>query len=342
MVSSEPRSIVGDVASSMSSFRECVLLGDIGATNARFALATESALGPVTTFEVNRFARFTDVVNVFLRAHRDRRRLSHALFAIAAPIDGRRCVPTNSPWVIEAAELQASFGFQSELLNDFAAVANSLPLLGPADLAKLGGGAGDKTAPMAVLGPGSGLGVACLIRRADKPVVIAGEGGHATLAPTCDRADRIMRRLRQRFGHVSAERALSGPGLENLYRAIGAIDKVATPLQNATQITKSALRGECNIAVEALNIFCAFLGSFAGNVALTFDARGGVYIAGGISPRIGDFMRRSQFRVRTVPAIHIRTCGHASRGSFNRPKILARRPFITKVNNEVLEPFSRV
>ena len=195
---------------------------------------------------------------------------------------------------------------------------------------------------MAVLGPGSGLGVACLIRRADKPVVIAGEGGHATLAPTCDREDRIMRRLRQRFGHVSAERALSGPGLENLYRAIGAIDKVATPLQNATQITKSALRGECNIAVEALNIFCAFLGSFAGNVALTFDARGGVYIADGISPRIVDFMRRSQFRVRTVPAIHIRTCGHASRGSFNRPKILARRPFITKVNNEVLEPFSRV
>jgi len=193
MVSSEPRSIVGDAASSMSTFRECVLLGDIGATNARFALATESALGPVTTFEVNRFARFTDVVNVFLRAHRDRRRLSHALFAIAAPIDGRRCVPTNSPWVIEAAELQASFGFQSELLNDFAAVANSLPLLGPADLAKLGGGAGDKTAPMAVLGPGSGLGVACLIRRADKPVVIAGEGGHATLAPTCDREDRIMR-----------------------------------------------------------------------------------------------------------------------------------------------------
>ena len=116
----------------MSTFPERVLLGDIGATNARFALATESALGPVTTFEVNRFARFTDVVNVFLRAHRDRRRLSHALFAIAAPIDGRRCVPTNSPWVIEAAELQASFGFQSELLNDFAAVASfrcSAPLI---------------------------------------------------------------------------------------------------------------------------------------------------------------------------------------------------------------------
>jgi len=282
----------------MSTFPECVLLGDIGATNARFALATESVIGPVTTFEVNRFARFTDVVNLFLRDHSDRSRLRHALFAIAAPIDGERCVLTNSPWVIEAAELQAIFGLQAELLNDFAAVANSLPLLGPADLAKLGGGAGDKTSPMAVLGPGTGLGVACLIRRGDKRVVIASEGGHATLAATCDREERIIQDLRQRFGHASAERALSGPGLENIYRAIGAVDKVEIALQNATQITRSALRGECNIAVEALNVFCAFLGSFAGNVALTFDARGGVYIAGGISPRIVDFMRRSQFRVR--------------------------------------------
>jgi glucokinase len=280
----------------MSTFPECVLLGDIGATNARFALATES--GPVTTFEVNRFARFTDVVNLFLRDHSDRSRLRHALFAIAAPIDGERCVLTNSPWVIEAAELQAIFGLQVELLNDFAAVANSLPLLGPADLAKLGGVAGDKSSPIAVLGPGTGLGVACLIPRADKPVVIASEGGHATLAATCDREEWIIQHLRQRFGHVSAERALSGPGLENIYQAIGAVDKVETALQNATQITRSALRGGCNIAVEALNIFCAFLGSFAGNVALTFDARGGVYIAGGISPRIVDFMRRSQFRVR--------------------------------------------
>ena len=137
-----------------------------------------------------------------------------------------------------------------------------------------------------------------LIGRADKPVVITSEGGRATLAATCDREDRIIQHLRARFGHVSVERALSGPGLENIYRAIGAVDKVATALQNAAQITKSALRGECHVAVEALNVFCAFLGSFAGNVALTFDGRGGVYIAGGISPRIVDFMRRSQFRVR--------------------------------------------
>jgi glucokinase len=184
------------------------------------------------------------------------------------------------------------------LVNDFAAVAHSLPLLGPTDLANLGGSAADETTPMAVLGPATGLGVACLIGRPDKPVVIASEGGHATLAAACDREDQIIQHLRQRFGHASAERAISGPGLENIYLAIGALDKVETPLQNATQITRSALRGECRIAVEALNVFCAFLGSFAGNVALTFGARGGVYIAGGILPRILYFIRRSQFRDR--------------------------------------------
>jgi glucokinase len=282
----------------MSTFPECVLLGDIGGTNARLALATDSVLGPITSFEVSQFTRFTDVLDLFLREDRRRSRLRDALFSIAAPIHGERCTLTNSPWVIDAIELQAAFGLRSRLLNDFAAVAHSLPLLSPTDLSEVGGSAADKTSPMAVLGPGTGLGVACLIRRTDKPVVITSEGGHATLAATCDREDQIIQHLRQRFGHASAERAVSGPGLENIYLAIGALDKVETALQNATQITRSALSGECKIAVEALNVFCAFLGSFAGNIALTFDARGGVYIAGGISPRIVSFMRRSQFRTR--------------------------------------------
>jgi glucokinase len=282
----------------MSTFSERVLLGDIGGTNARLALATDSVLGPITSFEVSRFSRFTDVVDLFLREDRHRSGLRHALFSIAAPIHGERCVLTNSPWVIDVIELRTAFGVQSQLLNDFAAVAHSLPLLSPADLAKIGGGVADKTSPMAVLGPGTGLGVACLIRRTGKPVVIPSEGGHVTLAATCDREDQIIQYLRRRFGHASAERAVSGPGLENIYLAIGALDRVETALQNATQITRSALSGECRVAVEALNVFCAFLGSFAGNVALTFDARAGVYIAGGISPRIVNFMRQSQFRAR--------------------------------------------
>ena len=148
---------------------------------------------------------------------------------------------------------------------------------------------------MVVLGPGSGLGVACLV---DRSVVIASEGGHATLAPTGEQEDHIMAHLRKRFGHVSAERAISGSGLENVYQAIAALEGLEIPPRNAAEITKSAFSGECALARQSLYAFCAFLGSFAGNVALTFGARGGVYIAGGISPQILDFLIRSEFRKR--------------------------------------------
>jgi glucokinase len=151
---------------------------------------------------------------------------------------------------------------------------------------------------MAVLGPGSGLGVACLVPGGGKPVVLASEGGHATLASTCDREDKIIEQLRRRFGHVSAERVVSGDGLENIYQAIVALDGLTLEPRSAADITKRALSGDCQVAREALAIFCAFLGSFAGNVVLTFGARGGAYIAGGISPRILDFMVRSEFRNR--------------------------------------------
>jgi len=151
---------------------------------------------------------------------------------------------------------------------------------------------------MAVLGPGSGLGVACLIDHSERRVVIASEGGHATLAPICEQEDHIVAHLRKRFGHVSAERAISGSGLENIYQAIAALEGLEIPPRNAAEITKSAFSGECALARQSLYAFCAFLGSFAGNVALTFGARGGVYIAGGISPRILDFLIRSEFRKR--------------------------------------------
>jgi glucokinase len=124
---------------------------------------------------------------------------------------------------------------------------------------------------MAVLGPGSGLGVACRWE------------------------DEIIKHQRSRFGDMSAERAVSGDGLENIYQAIIALDGLGLAPRSAADITKCALAGDCPIAHEALATFCAFLGSFAGNVALTFGTRGGVYIAGGILPRIVDFLRRSEF-----------------------------------------------
>lgn len=278
---------------------EQTLLGDIGATNARFSLLTGGALGPIANFEVARYAQFPDVVTAFLDEHRGQMQVTRALFAVAGPVEGGRSRLTNCPWIIDGDELRDTFGLAKvRVVNDFAATAYSLPGLTAGDLYAIGGGASVPGAPMAVLGPGTGLGVACLVPGAKEPVVIAGEGGHATFAAASQHEDAVIDYLRRQFGHISAERVVSGAGLENLYRAIAALAQNEVPSREAAEITKIALDGSCRTAVAALDMFCAFLGSFSGNVALTFGARGGVYIAGGIAPRIVEFMDRSQFRRR--------------------------------------------
>jgi glucokinase len=273
-----------------------VLLGDIGATNARFALASKDVLGQVRTFEVAKYPQFEDALTLFL----DEVGLpvKDAAIAVAGPVVQRHAKLTNQAWTIDAGELKASFGLEARIINDFRAVALSLPLLKSGDLVAIGGGKVEEGMPKAVLGPGTGLGVACLANSSADPVVVTSEGGHATLAGTCDREDRIIQYLRDKFGHASAERAISGSGLENLYQAIAAIDGLTVGTQSAAEITNAALAGNCKIAHEALRTFCAFLGSFAGSLALTFGAKGGVYIAGGISPRILKFLRESEFRGR--------------------------------------------
>jgi glucokinase len=282
----------------MSSSVEHILLGDIGATNARFALLSNGNLNAISSFEVAKFSQFKDVLANFVTEHCHKMKIHQALLAIAGPVTGERVPLTNSSWVIDPHELQTDFGLQVRIMNDFEAVALSLPSLTSTDLAEIGGARPEAAAPMAVLGPGSGLGVACLVDRSERRVVISSEGGHATLAPICEQEDRIVAHLRERFGHVSAERVISGSGLENIYQAITALEGLKIRPQSATEITKNAISGECQVARRSLDAFCAFLGSFAGNVALTFGARGGVYIAGGISPRILDFLVRSDFRKR--------------------------------------------
>jgi glucokinase len=278
---------------------EQTLLGDIGATNARFSLLANDALGPVTEFEVARYARFPDVVAAFLNMHRDQVPVTNALLAVAGPVESERCKLTNCSWIIDVNELRTTFGLAKvRVVNDFAATAYSLPSLTPADLYAIGGGRAVPRAPMAVLGPGTGLGVACLVPGSKEPAVIAGEGGHATFAAASHREDAVIDYLRRHFGHVSAERVVSGAGLENLYQAIAVLDQREVPSRDAAEITKTALNGTCRTACAALDMFCALLGSFSGNVALTFGARGGVYIAGGIAPRIAEFIGHSEFRER--------------------------------------------
>jgi glucokinase len=277
---------------------EASLLGDIGGTNARFALLTPAGLSPMQQFKVAEYPALEDAVVEFLR-QASVTSVGAAYLGIAAPVDGDRCKILNSPWVVDAAALCKRFGFRAvELVNDFEAVALSLPHLRAADLFDLGGGAPRPDAPLVVLGPGTGFGLAALIPHGGRMIPIATEGGHGTLPAESRREDAIVDVLRRRFGHVSIERALSGPGLENLYRAIAAIDGVSAPARDAQGITDAALAETCDVSRAALDLFCELLGGVAGNFALTFRARGGVFVAGGIAPRIAGYLAKSSFRAR--------------------------------------------
>jgi glucokinase len=282
----------------MDLARKRVLLGDIGATNARLALLSNGVLGPVSNFTVADFPHFADVIRVFY-VDKCQSSAPDAIFAVAGPVNAGRCILTNTSWTIDPHELCREFGFaRINLCNDFEAVALSLPHLTATDLSRVGEGEPLCGAPMAVLGPGTGLGVACLVPGGDAPVVIPSEGGHATMSGTNPREDAIIDYLRGQFGHVSAERMVSGLGLENLYRAVVDLDGLDAPRRTAPEITEAGLDGGCPISRMVLGLFCGMLGTIAGNVALMFGARGGVFIAGGIAPRMTDFLARSEFRSR--------------------------------------------
>ena len=277
-----------------------VLLADIGGTTARFACLIDEVLGPVEHLASHGYASFADALSDFLARRDSDSHLSAAVLAMAGVINDERCALTNIPWIIDAAELQGRFGFSRvRLVNDFEAIAWSLPHLGRADLYALGGRRPGKSgAPLAVLGPGTGFGVAALVPCGDRATVLASEGGHSTLPAGSPREGLVIEHLQQQFGHVSTERVLSGPGLENLYRTIAKIDGATVPERSAADIVQAATNSCCPTSKAALDMFCAMLGNVVGDLALTFGARGGVFIAGGIVPRIAGYVAESQFRER--------------------------------------------
>ena len=275
------------------------LLADIGGTNARFALLNRGQIGPVEHTKVADYATVADAITAFLTRHAARGSPDAAIFDVAGPIENNRVTLTNSRWTIDANDLQESFGFKAiHLLNDFEALAWALPALGDSDLFSIGVKPSMSGAPLVVVGPGTGFGVGCLVPRGATSFAIVTEAGHATLPVASEREARIINHLRQRFGHVSIERALSGPGLENLYEALAAIDGVQTSNRDAASITQAAVDGSCSVSQAALDTFCSLLGTVCGDLALTFGARGGVYVAGGIVPRFIGHLARSDFRKR--------------------------------------------
>lgn len=279
------------------------LVGDIGGSNARFALARRQGAGVALEHVVAmRAADHPDLataVESYLRKTGAERPRAAAI-AIAGPIVGDRAEITNHmAWTFSIAATRQRLALdRMTALNDFTAIALSLPQLQPADLRQIGGGAATTDAPIGVIGPGTGLGLSGVLRTATGWAVIQGEGGHATFAPMSERESRIADLLRTRLGHVSWERALSGPGLVNLYTAIAQLDERAAEPLTPEAITDRGLAGSCLICRETLEVFCAALGTAAGNLALTLGARGGVFIGGGIMPRLGSFLDSSAFRAR--------------------------------------------
>lgn len=276
------------------------LLADVGGTNARFGCQFEpgGAIEFVRSFACADFETLWDAIVHYLWIEKLPQPRTGAI-GIATPVNGDHVGMTNHHWTFSITALQHCLHLDRLLvLNDFSTLALALPTLGAEDLRSIGGGQAVEGAPIGLIGPGTGLGVASLvpIPGSDQFIAVPGEGGHVTLGSCEPEQAQVIQALHARFGHVSAERALSGPGLENLYLALAQVRNTSVDARSAAEITAAALAGRDAHSADVLSIFCSLLGQVAGNMALTVGARGGVYIGGGIVPRLGEWFAHSDFR----------------------------------------------
>jgi glucokinase len=277
------------------------LLGDIGGTHARWAWQAGPG-APVGDVEVMRCADHASLLDAARHYLARRGETPHeACIGIATPVTGDAVRMTNHPWSFSIEQVRRDLGLARLLvINDFTALATSLPALGPDDLRALGAprAAPLAGAPRALLGPGTGLGVSGLVPCGSGWQALAGEGGHVTLAAADDEDAAVLAHLRRHFDHVSAERVLSGAGLVTLAEAAGALAGRPARTLTPAEVTAHARAGDDPDCTLAVRWFTGFLGNVAGNLALTLGARGGVYIGGGVVPRLGDAFDGAHFRRR--------------------------------------------
>jgi glucokinase len=287
------------------------LLADIGGTNCRLALE----LGPGRIAHVEVLAcKSYETLGHAMRAYLalpaivqaaavSGGPIRHAAIAIANPVNGDYVRMTNHHWEFSTEALRQECGLETLLVvNDFSALARSLPHLGEQKV-QVGGGAALPDSPLGLLGAGTGLGVSGLIpcngvRASGSWTALRSEGGHVTFSPANEQEVTILQYAWREFEHVSAERFLSGAGIELIYRALA--DRAGRPGErlDAPEIARRALSGECALCNEVLEAFCGMLGTVAGNLAVTLGASGGIYIGGGIVPRLGQRFHDSCFRAR--------------------------------------------
>jgi glucokinase len=276
------------------------LVGDVGGTHARFALVdSQGHIRHPRTFVSREFPSLDEVIARYLSETAGRWRPPRAVVAVAGPVLDGEIEFTNLDWQISEGDLLAHFEFEAiRLINDFAAQALACPLLEADDLRPLGPKLrSGSDCPMVVLGAGTGFGVAGLARGERGDLALSTEGGHAAFAPNDETEVEIWRRLNARYGRVSIERILSGPGLFELYRALAEIEGVNAEIVDDRGLIEAAGAGD-RLAGAAADRFCAILGSVAGDLALSFGARGGVFVSGGLAPRLADRLASSEFRAR--------------------------------------------
>jgi glucokinase len=273
------------------------LIADIGATNARFALADDQGFHAEKILACDDYPNLDDAIAAYLDAIGER--VSRAAIAMAGPVSGDWFEMTNNPWKFSVEDVRKKIGLESfHLLNDFEAIAMAIPHIQGEHLVKIGGGEKIEKRTIGVIGPGTGLGVASLFWDGEAYRPNPCEGGHVTMAAKTQREFDIFRTLRYKYSHVSAERVCSGKGLTNVYNAIRILDgrdDLPADLDPAL-ISAKAQDGSCPVCVESLDKMMAFLGTIASNLAVSLGAMGGVYIAGGIPAKLGGTFLNSRFR----------------------------------------------
>jgi glucokinase len=286
----------------MTPFASPRLLADVGGTYARFTIeVAPRVFRHGARLRCAEHASLFDAVQAYLSglAADGAERIEHAAIGIANPVDGDQVRMTNHHWQFSIEQLRQRLGLETlVVVNDFTALAMALPRLAREERRQVGGGAPRAASALGLLGAGTGLGVSGLIPVAGDWVALAGEGGHVAMAARDERELLILSHARRQFAHVSFERVLSGPGIELIYRALAEEAGQAGTSLPASEITRRALDDSEPLCVETVDAFCALLGTAASNLALTLGALGGIYVGGGIVPRLGEYFDRSPFRAR--------------------------------------------
>ncbi|MCI9866734.1 glucokinase [Rhizobium skierniewicense] len=275
-----------------------ILIGDIGGTNARFSIVPDATSEPtqLTSVKTADFKTIDEAIRSAVLDHTSLLPVS-AILAVAGPIETDEIPLTNCDWVVKPKEVLANLGLKDVIvINDFEAQALAIATLGSDDRETIGPQRPDMIASRVVLGPGTGLGVAGLVHARNMWFPVPGEGGHVDIGPRSARDYQVFPHLDTIEGRIAGEQILCGRGLVNLYRAICLADGVTPVFSDPADVTAKGLGGEDRQAQETLSLFSTYLGRIAGDMALIFMARGGVYLAGGISQKIIPALRLPAFR----------------------------------------------